>query len=94
MMTSDDAARIRGELFAFKILITPCLSLLAAQHEDPTDFLDKLERAGIDAIRKSAPSYATGRGIETVVEAATGWMDAVVEGSKTLVKTSPPPRLQ
>jgi hypothetical protein len=91
-MTDYDIAETRGELFALKLIIAPCLKFLAAHYDDPVGFLATLEKNIVDGAKTAAPAYVLAQHQETFVRAATGWAATVIEGARS--KSGPTPRLQ
>jgi hypothetical protein len=92
-MTNHDLAELRGELFALKALLTPCLHFLAVHYDDPAGYLDRLNRAVIEGAKKAAPNFATAQYQASFVRAAVGWVGTVIEGARE-PQTEPKPRLQ
>jgi hypothetical protein len=92
-MTDHDLAELRGELFALKALLTPCLHFLAAHYDDPAVFLDRLNQHVVEGATQAAPNLVTPNYQAEFVRAAVGWAGTLIEGARKQ-QSGPKPRLQ
>lgn len=90
-MTSYDLAQLRGELFAIRTILVPCLDFLASRYENKNDVLDAIEKHAIEAVKREAPKFATPDRREDFVRSAVGWLSAMVQGAREEGSVGGPP---
>jgi hypothetical protein len=85
---------LKAQVHALKLLLPPCLSLLADQFDDREKFLRDLETRTIAAIQAAAPRYSRSETNQSVfVQMASDVASTALQAAR-LSDTAPAPRLQ
>jgi hypothetical protein len=81
-VTNAELAELRGEIYGLKVLLFNCLSFIAGRFDNPTEYLDELQKQAIWGIAQAPNDQVRQQHVERFRHAAAGIVAQAVEAAK------------